>query len=96
MVKIQKAYKGFKTRSILLPMRRSFGPRGVAKLEAVAQGYVTRRIMQLKDVKMRISLIKDHDIEGYGNDLENKKVFRSGSFKESRKNACNKLVSLLG
>ena len=76
-------------------MRRSFGPRGVAKLEALARGYVTRRIMRLKDVRMSIELIKDHDIEGYGNDLENKKVFRSGSFKESRNNASYKLINLV-
>ena len=70
VIKIQKAYKGYKTRSFLLPMRKAFGSKGIAKLEAVAKGYIVMKILKLKDVQSRIKLIKDHDEQGFADDIE--------------------------
>jgi hypothetical protein len=50
VIKVQKAYRGHKARKLLIPIRKAFGTKGIAKLEALARGYVVRKIMKLKDV----------------------------------------------
>lgn len=76
-------------------MRKSFGPKGIAKLEALARGFVIRKIMKLKDVQNRVKLIKDHDVAGFGDDIENQKVFPNGCFNKSRMDACRTLCKLI-
>jgi hypothetical protein len=36
----------------------------IDRLEAVVDGWRTRRILKLKDIETRIMMIKDHDIVG--------------------------------
>jgi hypothetical protein len=47
-VKIQKVFRGGRARRHILPFRRAFGADTVARLEAAALGYRTRKIMNLK------------------------------------------------
>ena len=49
-IKIQKVYRAYKTRTFIIPMRKAFGHRLLDQLEAVAIGWVTRKIFKLKDV----------------------------------------------
>lgn len=46
-----------------MPFFRALGPDGLAKLEAGMVGWKTRKILSMREVKNKASLVRDHDRE---------------------------------
>jgi len=46
-----------------MPFFKALGPDGLAKLEAAMVGWKTRKILSMREVKNKASLVRDHDRE---------------------------------
>ena len=53
-IKIQKVYRGHRSRKLDLPIRNRLGKEGVTKLKAIIQGWRIRRIFKTKECKTKI------------------------------------------
>jgi len=60
-VKIQRNFRGHYARKYVAPFRRALGKRKMRKLEAAMVAWKTRRILNMKEVKNKAMLVKDHD-----------------------------------
>jgi hypothetical protein len=76
-LRIQKTFRGFLVRKYEAKFRKALGcyplPNQfskIGKLEALALGWKTRRIMKLKEVRRRCSAIKDHEELAARDDLD--------------------------
>lgn len=89
-VRIQKAWRGHYDRKFLLPfITKIGGAAGLQRLEASIDGWRVRRIMNLKEVKGRAQLIKDH--EG----ARQLGQFTDEELAESRRNSVKKFIGLV-
>ena len=73
-----------------MPARKAFGPTKLELLEAVAQGWKTRRIFRLKDTLSKVELVKDHS-EIQLKEIVNEGIFNEKMLMESRRNSVNTL-----
>ena len=89
-VKIQKVFRGYNERKNLDQFRKAFDPYTVQKLEAVALGFRTRKILRLKEAQDRINFIGDHDQSQFRDNFEDQDLMR-----DSRMNACKQLVQFI-
>ena len=89
-IKIQKVFRGYLARKYKKPMEQAFGPKQRALLAAAALGWKTRKIMKLKEVEKRASMVRDHDNSKL-DEIIGGGFFNEKMFKESRKNSCRKL-----
>lgn len=83
IVIIQKGWRGYYARNVLVPVKRSLMH---SRLLATALGWRTRKIMRLNVTLKKVLTIKDYDESNIS------KMMNPRDLKESRKNACIKLI----
>ena len=80
-MRIQRNYRGHYARKYVAPFRRVLGRRKIRKLEAAMMAWKTRRILNMKEVKNKAMLVKDHDKDNV------KQSTDVGELKQSRRKA---------
>jgi hypothetical protein len=97
--KIQKVFKGFYSRKVVLPIKKSFAKGRGLKLDSVVKGWRIRRIMNTKEIENHINQIKDYQIAM--NDLvgdmtiSERRVQLQKALEISRYNTVSKMISLI-
>lgn len=58
--KIQRIFRGYYARKVIIPVKKAFGFGREEKLSSVAKGWKIRKIMKTKEIENHIQQIKDY------------------------------------